>query len=264
MKLGVIGAGNMAQAILMGILEKKLYKRDEIIVSRRDKEALSKIKEELGIEVSTDNKEIVTKSEIILLAVKPQMLSGVISEIKDYIREEQIIISIAAGKTIEWFENQFGKKIKLVRSMPNTPAMVGEGCTGYCCNENITQEERAIAERIFNSYGTSCLLKEELMDAFSAVAGSGPAFVFMFMEALADAAVLQGIPRDISYKIAAKMVSGSGKLMEKTGTHPAILKDMVCSPKGTTICGVKALEEGKMRAGIMEAVNRCVERAKQL
>ena len=264
MKLGVIGAGNMAKAMVEGILKNRIFLPQEITVSRRNEEALQEWKNQLGVEITTDNCRIAKEAEILLLAVKPQMMEGVIREIRELTKENQLIISIAAGKTISWFEECFGKKITLVRAMPNTPAMVGEGCTGYCINEQVGEEEKEKAKKIFDSYGTSCLLAEGLMDSFGALAGSGPAFAFLFLEALADGAVLTGMPRYMAYEIAAQMLYGSSKLWKETKKHPGELKDMVCSPGGTTICGVKALEENGMRAAVMEAIKSCVDRSSKL
>ena len=264
MKIGIIGAGNMAKAIVKGILEQKVVLPEEICVSRRDSKALEEWKQELGVEITTDNKMIAKKAELVLLAVKPQMMSGVIEEIKDLITENQVLISIAAGKTITWFEEQFGKKVKLIRSMPNTPAMVLKGCTGYCKNNLVTEEEETRAKEIFESYGTCYPIAEGLMDNFGALAGSGPAFVFLLLEAMADGAVLNGMPRKMAYEIAANTLIGSSELLLKTGKHPGELKDMVCSPGGTTICGIRSLEEKGVRAAMMSALNSCVEKSSKL
>ena len=264
MKLGVIGAGNMAEAIIKGILKKEILLPGDILVSRRDKKALEKWKTQLGVNITEDNHRVVQEAEIILLAVKPQMMWGVINEIKDLVKKEQLLITIAAGKTIKWYEENFDKEIHLIRAMPNTPAMVGEGCTGYCINDKVTEEEQGKAKEILESYGTCYYLQETLMDTYGALAGSGPAFVFLFMEALADGAVLNGMPRQMAYEIAAQTILGSGKLWKETKKHPGELKDMVCSPGGTTICGIKALEEKGMRASVIEAINSCVEKSKKL
>lgn len=264
MKIGFIGAGNMAKAIIGGMVKNKIYQPKEIIASRRNEGALQQLKEEYGILVTTDNKKVMEEADVVFLAVKPQMFSGVIAEIKGLTKENQLFVSIAAGKTMEWIEKEFGKEMKLVRSMPNTPAMVGEGCTGFCGNKFVTEEELHMVKAIFDSCGTCYQVTENLMDVVGAVAGSAPAYVFMFMEAMADAAVAGGMTREMAYKMAAQTVLGSGKLMLETGKHPGALKDMVCSPAGTTISGVKVLEEQGMRGAIMSALDSCIQKSRKL
>lgn len=264
MKIGFIGAGNMARAIIGGMIEKKVYEPNQIMASRRSEEALECLQREYGILVTTNNKEVMEEADVVFLAVKPQMFPGIIEEIRPLVKDNQLFVSIAAGKTIEWIENEFGKEIKLVRAMPNTPAQVGEGCTGFCANSKVNAEELELVKAIFDSCGTSYQIPEHLMDVVGAVAGSAPAFVFMFMEAMADAAVAGGMSRDMAYKVASQTVLGSGKLMLETGKHPGKLKDMVCSPGGTTICGVKVLEEQGMRGAIMDALDSCIQKSKKI
>ena len=202
-----------------------------------------------GIEITEDNTWVMENADVVFLSVKPQILPMVIAEIAPLVKENQLFISIAAGKTIEWIENEFGKPIKLIRVMPNTPALVGEGCTGICSNKKVSQEELALAKTIFDSCGTSYLVPEHLMDVVCAAA---------------DAAVMGGMPRDLAYKMVAQTVLGSGKLMLETGKHPGELKDMVCSPAGTTICGVKVLEEQGFRGAIMDALDSCIQKSKKI
>lgn len=264
MKLGVIGAGNMAKAMVQGMIAQGIYSPGEILLSRRDEDALNSLKQELGVEITTENIQVAKQAEILLLAVKPQMMEAVIEEIKETVNSHQLIITIAAGKSMTWYEECFGKEIKLIRAIPNTPAMVGEGCSAYCVGKLVTKEEEAKAKVIFDSYGTSFFLAESMMDNFGALAGSGPAFVFMFLEAMADGAVLNGMPRQMAYEIAAQTLLGSAKLAKETGKHPGELKDMVCSPGGTTICGIRTLEEKGMRAALINALNSCVEKSQKL
>ena len=264
MKIGFIGGGNMAGAIIGGMIEKKVYAPNQVMASGKDADSLNHLYNKYGIEVTDDNKKIMDWADVVFLSVKPQVLPCVIAEISPWVKNEQLFISIAAGKTIQWIEHEFGKAVKLVRVMPNTPALVGEGCTGLCANEKVSEEELALAKTIFDSCGTSYQVPEHLMDVVGAIAGSAPAFVFMFMEAMADAAVAGGMPRDLAYKMASQTVLGSGKLMLETGNHPGKLKDMVCSPGGTTICGVKVLEEQGMRGAIMDALDSCIEKSKKI
>lgn len=262
--IGFIGAGNMAKAIIGGMLDKKRYEPESILASRRDTLALETLKKQYGIAVTTDNVEVVKKADIVFLAVKPQMLAKVIKEIAPFVKKEQVFVSIAAGKTMEWLENEFAAEVKLIRSMPNTPAQVGEGCTGFCVHKGVERAEVEEVKSIFDCCGTSYEVPEQLMDVVGAVAGSAPAFVFMFMEAMADAAVAGGMPRDMAYKMAAQTVAGSGKLMLETENHPGNLKDMVCSPGGTTICGVKVLEEKGMRGAVMGAIDSCIQKSRKI
>lgn len=264
MKIGFIGGGNMASAIIGGMIEKKVYASEQVMASGKDAVSLDNLHSKYGIEVTEDNSVIMEQCDVVFLSVKPQILPYVIAEIAPMVKKEQLFISIAAGKTIAWIENEFGKEIKLVRVMPNTPALVGEGCTGICSNERVSAEELDLAKTVFDSCGTSYLVPEHLMDVVGAASGSGPAFVFMFMEAMADAAVMGGMPRDLAYKMVAQTVLGSGKLMLETEKHPGMLKDMVCSPGGTTICGVKVLEEAGMRGAIMGALDSCVQKSKKI
>jgi len=264
MKLGFIGLGNMAEAIIGGILKEGLAERKDITGSTKSVSSAEKKASKLGIEVTTDNLKVVKNSDVLFLAVKPQFFPEVIEQIRDEIKSDTLIISIAAGKTISYIEEQFGKDIALVRCMPNTPALVLEGCTGYCVNDLVTEENKEYAHRLLQSFGKAIEVPERLIDVVGAVSGSSPAFVFTFMEALADGAVAQGMPRSQAYEFAAQAVLGSAKLMLETGMHPGQLKDMVCSPGGTTIQGMRVLEEQGMRAAVMDAVIACVERTKQL
>lgn len=264
MKIGFIGIGNMAIAIVGGILKKKLVVAEDIIASRRNSEALKLIKDQFGIITTQVNLEVVKQADIIFLSIKPQFFEEVIQEIKKEIRAEQIIISLAPGKTIGWIENQFNKPIKLVRCMPNTPALVGEGCTGVCYNPLMGLEEKKTVEQILSSFGKASVVTENLMDAVVAVSGSSPAYVFILIEAMADGAVAAGMPRKQAYDFAAQAVMGSAKMVLETGKHPAELKDMVCSPGGTTIAAVKVLEEKGFRAAVMDAMEVCVNKSKNI
>lgn len=201
-------------------------------------------------------------ADVLILAVKPQFFPEVIAEIKGAVREETLIISIAPGKTMEWIMEHFGRELKLVRCMPNTPALVGEGCTGFCCYKLVSEEEQAQAAAILGSFGRAYQVPENLLDTVVGISGSSPAYVFMFIEAMADAAVEQGMPRAQAYKFAAQAVMGSAKMVLETGKHPGELKDMVCSPAGTTIKAVRVLEKEGLRSAVIEAMDACVDAAK--
>ena len=264
MKLGIIGFGNMAEAILGGILANGFITKEDVTASGKDEAMLAKASEKYGINVETDNNKVVEMSDVILLSVKPQIMEEVITEIKDACTADKLVISIAAGKTKQWIEDAFGGCRKIVRCMPNTPALVGEGCTGICFSDSVNKEEKELALKMFSCVGKAQEVPEKLMDVVVGISGSSPAYVFMFIEAMADAAVEMGMPRKQSYEFAAQAVLGSAKLLLETGKHPGELKDMVCSPAGTTIAAVRVLEEKGMRAAVMDAVVKCVERSKEL
>ena len=264
MKIGFIGLGNMAEAMIGGMLKKDMVKMKDIIGTAKTSATRERIADRYGIRIENTNTEVAQLAEVLVLAVKPQFLAEVISEIKDVVSPETLIISIAVGKSIAWLEDTFGKQMKIVRCMPNTPALVGEGCTGVCVNERVSDKETAYSIKLMESFGKASIVPEHLMDAVGAVSGSSPAYVFMFIEAMADAGVAAGMPRKQAYEFAAQAVYGSAKLVLKSGKHPGELKDMVCSPGGTTIQGVRVLEEKGMRGAVMDALAACVEKSKQL
>lgn len=264
MKIGFIGLGNMAKAMIGGMLQKDMVKAGDILGSARTKATVEKMQKEYGICGMGNNAEVAKAADVLVLAVKPQFFPEVIEEIRGEIKEETLIISIAAGKTLQWIEEAFDRKIKLVRCMPNTPALVGEGCTGVCVNPHVSEEETEYSLKLMESFGKAYLVPERLMDAVGAVSGSSPAYVFMFIEAMADGAVAAGMPRTQAYEFAAQAVYGSAKLVLETGRHPGDLKDMVCSPGGTTIQGLRVLEEKGMRGAVMDALLACVEKSQKL
>lgn len=269
MKLGFIGLGNMASAIIGGILKEGLATPEDLIGSAKTEKTADKVREKFGMETCINNRRVAEAADVLVLAVKPQFIEEVISEIRDCIREDTLVISVIAGKTIEYLEKQFGRngiraKMKLIRCMPNTPALVLEGCSGYCVNAEISEKEKAFADRLFSSFGKAIEIPERLIDTVGSVSGSSPAFVFMFIEALADGAVAEGMPRAQAYEFAAQAVLGSAKLLLESGKHPGELKDMVCSPGGTTIQGVRVLEKAGMKGAVMDAVIACIEKTRKL
>lgn len=259
LKVGFIGTGNMAGAIMGGLIKEGLMKPDEMIGSDISETGRQRVREQYGIHVTGDNKEVAAKADLLVLSVKPQFYPAVIAEIKDIVRPEQLIITIAPGKTLKWLEEQFGGSRKMIRTMPNTPAMVGEGMTAVCAHPSVTKEELEYAVSILAAFGKVEVVPERLMDAVVAVSGSSPAYVFMMIEAMADTAVAEGMPRAQAYKFAAQAVYGSAKMVLKTGKHPAELKDMVCSPAGTTIEAVRVLERDGFRSAVIEAMKACAD-----
>ena len=264
MKLGFIGTGNMASAIMGGIIGKNIIPAEEIIGADLFAPGRERVKAQFGINVTDSNKEVVDNAEVIILSVKPQFYEDVINQIKGDIKENQIVITIAPGKTLAWLAEKFGKDVKIVRTMPNTPAMVGEGMTAMCPNEHLTEEEVAYVKSLLESFSRVEIVAERLMDVVVSVSGSSPAYVFMMIEAMADAAVSGGIPRPQAYQFAAQAVLGSAKMVLDTGKHPGELKDMVCSPAGTTIEAVCTLEELGFRSSIIEAMKVCEEVSKSM
>lgn len=263
MRLGFIGCGNMGKAMLGGILKQEILPKEEIIATALHPESREHIQKEYGISVTADNREA-ARAEMVILAVKPQYYEEVIREIRDEISEKTILISIAPGKTHQWFREQFQKTVRTVRCMPNTPAMVGEGITGVCLGEGVTEEEQREVLKILSGCGKAEIVPEHLMDVVAAVSGSSPAYVFLFLEALADGAVAEGMPRKQAYRFAAQAVLGSAAMMLETGKHPGELKDMVCSPGGTTIEAVSVLEAKGMRSAVIEAVRACAEKSRDM
>jgi pyrroline-5-carboxylate reductase len=262
--VGFIGSGNMGQAMIGGIIESGLVESSNIIVSDLDENKLDYIQSEYKTQVTQDSLKVAKHSDVIFLAVKPNIYDVVLNQIKDYVDGDKIIISIAAGKTLEYLEGILGEKAKIIRAMPNTPALVTEGMSAICKNNNVTQTEMAFVKHLFESFGKAEEVAEYLFDSVTAVSGSSPAYVFMFIEALADGAVLGGMPRDKAYTFAAQAVLGSAKMVLETGKHPGELKDMVCSPGGTTIEAVAELEEKGFRNAVISAVKKCMDKSKEM
>lgn len=262
--IGFIGNGNMGQAMIGGIVNAKIVAPANIIVSDLNEKGLNDVSKKYGVKITTDNNETAKHADILILSVKPYLYPVIIAGIKEEVKEDVIIVTIAAGKSISSTEEAFGRKVKVVRVMPNTPALVGEGMAALSPNEAVTKEEVQEIISIFESFGEAELVGEKLMDAVTAVSGSSPAYVYMFIEAMADAAVLEGMPRNQAYKFAAQAVLGSAKMVLETGMHPGALKDMVCSPGGTTIEAVATLEAMGLRAAVIAAMRSCAEKSKEM
>lgn len=263
-KIGFIGCGNMGKAMLGALVNSHNIKKEDIIVSTKSESSAQNISIEFEVQTTVINIEVAEKSNILFLAVKPYFFKEVIDEIKDVISDETIIISIAAGVTIEQIEKWFGKKVKVVRTMPNTPALVGEGMSAICPNKNITLDELNYVGGLYNLFGKYEVIEEKDFHAFIALCGSSPAYVFMFIEAMADAGVKLGLPRAKAYKLVEQSILGSAKLALETGKHPGELKDSVCSPGGTTIEAVIDLEKNGFRNTVASAVEKCAEKSKNM
>ncbi|MBO5373281.1 MAG: pyrroline-5-carboxylate reductase [Lachnospiraceae bacterium] len=263
-KIGFIGGGNMGSAMIGGIISSKLYTPSQITVSDPVSATLDRLSTTYGINTTTDNLQVISASDIIFLAVKPYMYESVIEQIRDYIDDSKIIVAIAAGVSHAILDNYFRKPVKIIRVMPNTPAMVLEAMSALTPNEQVTKEELSIIVTLFESFGKAEVVPESLMDTVVGVSGSSPAYVYMFIEAMADAAVADGMPRAQAYKFAAQSVLGAAKMVLETGKHPGELKDMVCSPGGTTIAAVAKLEEEGFRNAVISAQRCCVEKSKDM
>lgn len=260
--IGFIGSGNMAQAMFGGMIIGG-YSASEITVTGTNAQKLAEKQKKFGVKVTTDNREAAL-ADIVILAVKPYQFASVIAEIKDVVKEETIVISVAAGITLAQMSDMFGRDLKLVRTMPNTPSLVGEGMAAIVPSALVTATDLEKVQAIFDSFGKSQIVTEEALHGVIAVAGSSPAYVYMFIEALADGAVLQGIPRAQAYEFASQAILGAAKMVLETGQHPGALKDAVCSPKGTTIEAVIQLEKSGFRQSVLQAMAVCADKSREM
>ena len=252
--IGFIGGGNMGRAIMSCLLKAELYQPHQVMVYDAYTPVMEKLEESLHIKSTMDVTKLVKEAEIIVLAVKPQVLPDVLAELKDKIDKNKLIISIAAGISIAQLEEMISPEHHIVRVMSNTPALVGAAMTGVCLNKNVDEKEKKAVLSIFKALGRAELITENLMDAVVGISGSSPAYVYMFINALADGAVLEGMSKNQAYIFAAQAVLGSAKMDLESGYHPGELIDMVCSPGGTTIQAVQVLEHNAFRSTIIEAV----------
>lgn len=250
--------------MIKGILSSGIISAQQIKVSSKTQETLTTVKEKYDILTTKDNKEIANWADILFLAVKPDIHKEIIQEMKDSTSEHTVIITVAAGITLDFLEKEFGKQIKAVRSMPNTPSFVGEGMTALSVNEKVNKEDLESVLQVFRSFGRAEVIKESLMDSVPAISGSSPAYVYMFIEALADGGVKHGIPREQAYRLAAQAVLGAAKMVLETGIHPGELKDQVCTPGGATIEAVASLEQNGLRTAVLQAMDKCTEKTKKL
>lgn len=264
-KIGFIGAGNMAEALVKGLISSGINKRDKIIMSDIVEKRMEYMSTNYGVSTNRDNKKIIESSNIVILSVKPNNIEGVINEIKSRLSSKIIIISIAAGITTSFISNLIKKRIKLVRAMPNTPALVLEGATALYCNDLIKKEDKEEIKKIFESVGMALFVENEnLLNAVTGLSGSGPAFVSMFIEALSDGGVKMGLSKSMSLNLAAQTVFGTAKLLKEERLHPAEIKDKVSSPGGTTIAGIHELEVKGFRGSVISAVEASAQRSIEL
>lgn len=260
---GFIGAGNMGYPLLKAAI--KTFGEEEVLFTTASMERKQMLTDETGIPYTQDNITVAKNCRFLVLAVKPQVFPRVLKEIRDKITKEHIIISIAAGVTIDTMKEALFPDVRIVRAMPNTPAMIGQGMTGITFSRDAyTETERDILNQFFNSFGKYEIFEEHFMDAIICASGSSPAYAYMFIEALADSVVSYGIPRNKAYTMVAQTLLGAASMVLETGEHPGTLKDNVCSPGGTTIAAVKALEEYGFRNAIMKASDACYQKSVNL
>ena len=263
-KIGFIGGGKMGEALAKGLIRAKLSTADSIIVSDVDNKRCQALEEETGIKATQDNREVTANSDVIILAVKPSIMGTILEELKNDITSEHLVVSIAAGIPLNFMESSLKEGCRAIRVMPNTPCLVGETAAGYALGKNATRNDGELVGRILNAVGKSYLLEEKYLDAVTGLSGSGPAFIYTVIEALADGGVKMGLPRDVSTELAAQTAFGAAKMVLESNTHIGELKDSVTSPGGTTIEGLHALEKGGLSNTLINAVEAATKKSKRL
>jgi len=263
-KIAFLGGGNMAEALIKGMLAAGVAKADRILVSDVSNERLEYLNKNYGIVIQRSNKDAAAQAGIILLCVKPQIIDVVLSKIEPVANHEKLVISIAAGVTIARIEKMLANKPRVIRVMPNTPALVLSGAAGLASGSTSTASDMMTAQQIFGAVGRAVVVEEKLMDAVTGLSGSGPAYVFTIIEALADAGVKAGIPRELALELSAQTVYGAAKMVLETHEHPGRLREKVTSPGGTTVEGLHMLEKGKLRETLMNAVEAATARSREL
>jgi len=262
-KIGFIGGGNMAEAMIKGLLAGSLP-ADKIMASEPSELRRTHLMEEFGIKLAADNPELMKQCDIVVLSIKPQIVVEVLDEVASVYDDSKLIISILAGVTTAVIEKFFQGSPRVVRVMPNTPALVGEGASAICRGHHSSQEDIQVVKQLFESVGKVQLIDERQMDAVTGLSGSGPAYIYTVIEALADGGVREGLRRDVAHALAVQTVVGAALMVRETGEHPAILRDQVCSPGGTAIAGISTLEKNGLRTTLMEAVSASAARSREL
>jgi len=262
--IGFIGAGNMAEAMIRGLVRGGHVPADRIAASAPRQDRLDELRKAYGIDVTTHNREVVQRCGVLVLSVKPQIMDKVLREVGDQVKSGTLVVSIAAGVDTETIEESLPDGVRVVRAMPNTPALVGAGATAVAAGKHASATDLATARALFDAVGITVELDESHLDAVTGLSGSGPAYIFLILEALADAGVKVGLSRRNAQRLAAQTVMGSAKLLLETDEHPGRLKDMVTSPGGTAIAGLHTLEEGGLRTTLINAVETATKRAREL
>ena len=264
MKVAMLGAGKMGGILLQAFLNKGLFRPENIRATVQHPERAKKLSEQWGVSVSTDNLAAARDSDLILLGVKPQTVPEVLAQIRPALTAKKTIISFAASVKTNAIEKAAGIDLAVIRAMPNTPSLLGCGATALCRGKFVTDEQLAVAEQVFASVGRTVTVDEKHMDAVTALSASGPAYIYIILESLAEGGVKVGLPRDIATLLASQMALGAATMVLDTGSHPALLKDAVTTPAGCTIDGILELEEGGLRVTLIKAVMRAAQRAKEL
>lgn len=264
LKIGFLGAGKMATALAKGFVNAKLVKPDQIIASDVIEPARSAFARDVGAKSTAYNPDVLKFANVLVLAVKPDQVGNVLKDMRGDFTEKHLLISIAAGVPLARLEGGLNGGARVIRVMPNTPALVGASATAFALGKAAETEDAQLAQQLFSAVGIAFQVKEPLLDAVTGLSGSGPAYVYLIIEALSDGGVAAGLPRDVATKLAAQTVLGAAKMVLETGQHPGALKDMVTSPGGTTIEGLHELEKGKVRAALMNAVRAATEKSKKL
>lgn len=263
-RIGLIGAGQMATALALGFIKSGLTTADRLLASDVDEPARQRFAQATTASTTADSAVVADQSDIIFLAVKPQQMAAVAASLRGKLGQGQLLVSIAAGIRLATLAKSFGQDLRIVRVMPNTPCLVGQGACAYSLGGHATPEDGELVGRLLASLGAAWQVDEKLLDAVTGLAGSGPAFVYVMIEALSDAGVRMGLPRAMATAMAARTVRGSAEMVLATGEHPAVLKDRVASPGGTTIAGLQAIEVGGVRAALMAAVEAATRRSVEL
>ncbi len=263
-RIAFIGGGNMAEALLAGLLRKGVAAREHLTVGDPDTHRRELLADRFGVAVHADNRTAARGADLVVFCVEPQVLDAVLDELVSSLQSRPLLVSVAAGYPIARLQARLKPATRLVRAMPNTPSMIGEGVTAVSLAPGLSAEDHDRARCLFESVGKVVVVEERLMDAVTGLSGSGPAYVFAMIEALADGGVLMGLPRATAQVLAAQTLAGAARMVLEQGTHPAVLKDRVASPGGTTIAGLARLEQGRMRATLMSAVVAAAQRSQEL
>jgi pyrroline-5-carboxylate reductase len=263
-KIGFVGGGKMGEALCKGIIHAGLSNAGNIMVSDALEERCRLMHKEIGVKTTQNNKDVVSFADVIILAVKPQLMNTVLNELKKDVGSRHLVMSIAAGIPIHFIESRLSEGVRIIRVMPNTPCLINASATAFAPGRNATDSDTQLASTIFSSVGKVFRLEEKHLDAVTGLSGSGPAYVYMFIESLSDGGVKMGLPRDVATTLAAQTVLGAAKMVLETGQHPAQLKEAVTSPGGTTIEGISALEKGGFRSAIINAVETASLKSKKL
>ncbi len=264
MRIAILGAGKMGGILLQAFLKNNLFAPDQILATVQHPERALALSAQFGVEVTTDNFQAAGQADILLLGVKPLQVPALVELIRPALSPAKLVLSIAASVKTRSIEDAAGCELAVIRAMPNTPAMIAAGVTALCAGRFVSEQQMAIAQRIFSTVGRTVVVDEKHMDAVTGLSGSGPAFLYIVIEALAEAGVNVGLPRDVATLLAAQTTYGSARMVLETGYHPALLKDQVTTPAGCTVDGILELEEGGLRVTLIKAVKRATQRAKEL